>query len=285
MRFDPATRRHRRRRRSASCSGLPDGGNHWTRTVDVGPDGKLYVSIGSSCNVCIEKDPRRAAICAIASTAAARRSTPPACATRSASTGSPATGALYATDNGRDLLGDDFPPCELNRIVAGRLLRLAVRQRRQRVPDPDFGAGHDGSRIATADSARPRLRRAQRAARHDLLRGATPPGDDYAGAAFVAQHGSWNRSHKDGYKVVACTLRTDGTIEERDFATGFDQRRKVIGRPVDVAVGRDGALYVSDDYTGTIYRVVRSGAKPPAGAAAAAEGRRPPLLPSIRSPR
>jgi cytochrome c553 len=77
----------------------------------------------------------------------------------------------------------------------------------------------------------------------------------YAGAAFVAQHGSWNRSKKSGYQVVALHFQADGTITEEPFATGFMIDEKVSGRPVDVAVGPDGALYVSDDFTGAIYRI------------------------------
>jgi mono/diheme cytochrome c family protein len=76
-----------------------------------------------------------------------------------------------------------------------------------------------------------------------------------AGAAFVAQHGSWNRSKKSGYQVVALHFQADGTITEEPFATGFMIDEKVSGRPVDVAVGPDGALYVSDDFTGAIYRI------------------------------
>ena len=93
----------------------------------------------------------------------------------------------------------------------------------------------------------------------------------YRGAAFVALHGSWNRSKKSGYQVVALHFAPDGTIREEPFATGFMIDEKVTGRPVDVAVGPDGALYVSDDFTGSIYRIAYGQA---AQAAAAAGGAR-----------
>jgi len=82
---------------------------------------------------------------------------------------------------------------------------------------------------------------------------AFPPA--YDGAVFVAQHGSWNRSKKSGYQVVVLHIRPDGTINEEPFATGFMIDEKVSGRPVDVAVGPDGALYLSDDFTGSVYRI------------------------------
>ena len=100
---------------------IPAGGGHWTRTLRFGADGWMYVSIGSSCNVCAEKDPRRAAIV---------RYHPDGTGEEIYATGlrnavgfdwRPADGQLYATDNGRDLLGDDFPPCELDRVVQGFL--------------------------------------------------------------------------------------------------------------------------------------------------------------------
>jgi mono/diheme cytochrome c family protein len=77
----------------------------------------------------------------------------------------------------------------------------------------------------------------------------------YERSALVALHGSWNRTSADGYKVVALHWRDDGSIVEQDFLTGFEQGGDVIGRPVDVATGPDGAIYVSDDYAGAIYRV------------------------------
>ena len=122
-------------------SDLPTGG-HWTRTVRFGPDGWMYVSIGSSCNVCIEDDKRRAAIV---------RYRPDGTGEELYATGlrnsvgfdwQPRTGALFATDNGRDHLGDDLPPCELNRVDRGGFYGWPYAYG-DRVPDPKFGAGHE----------------------------------------------------------------------------------------------------------------------------------------------
>jgi glucose/arabinose dehydrogenase len=87
-----------------------------------------------------------------------------------------------------------------------------------------------------------------------FLRGRGLP-TDYGGAALVALHGSWNRTEKQGYEVVSLHFSDDGRITERKFATGFEVDEDVIGRPSDVAEGPDGAIYISDDFTGSIYRI------------------------------
>lgn len=233
-------------------TGIPGGENHFTRTLRFGPDGAMYVSVGSSCNVCIEKDARRAAML---------RFQPDGSGAEIYATGlrnavgfdwQPGTGKLYATDNGRDLLGDDFPPCELNEIRPGAFYGWPFANG-NRVPDPDFGAGHEAQIAASAPPVH-EFRAHNAPLGMTFVRAAgAPPG--LQGAALVALHGSWNRTRKDGYRVVSLHWRDDGTIEERDFMTGFERDGDVIGRPVDVAQGPDGAFYVSDDYSGSIYRV------------------------------
>lgn len=236
-------------------SGIPEGGNHWTRTVRFGPDGWMYVSIGSTCNVCEEQDPRRAAIV---------RYRPDGSGEELYATGlrnavgfdwRPGTGELYATDNGRDLLGDDFPPCELNRVVRTGFYGWPYANGFG-VPDPDLG---DRAPERAAASLPP----VHGFGAHTAPLGITfyrgdafPPA--YRDAAFVALHGSWNRTRKSGYKVVALHFHGGG-IRESDFVTGFEVDEDVIGRPVDVVTGPDGALYVSDDFAGAIYRVAYGG--------------------------
>jgi len=273
VRFDPASRGVSGDLERV-VTGLPAGGNHWTRTLRMGPDGWLYVSVGSSCNVCVEEDPRRAALL---------RFRPDGSEGEIFATGlrnsvgfdwQPGTGQLYATDNGRDLLGDDFPPCELNRIERGAFYGWPVANG-DRVPDPDEGSGQE-ARIAS--SVRPAFSFAAHNAPLGMtfVRGPESRGA-YARAALVALHGSWNRTRKDGYKVVSLHWQPDGSIEERDFATGFLHDEDVIGRPVDVAEGPDGAFYVSDDYAGVVWRIGRG------AAAAAAVGSRERVAPASRA--
>jgi glucose/arabinose dehydrogenase len=247
-------------------TGLPGGGNHWSRTVRIGPDGWLYVSVGSSCNVCVEEDARRAALL---------RFRPDGSSAETYATGlrnavgfdwRPDTDELYATDNGRDLLGDDYPPCELNRVVKGGFYGWPFANG-ARDPDPDLGAGHE-QEIATSIPPA-----------HDFRAHNAPLGIAFLqtdltaelprGTAIVALHGSWNRSRKDGYKVVSLHFGADGSIRERDFAWGFLENDDVIGRPVDVALGPDGAVYVSDDYAAAVYRIAPGAARAAAAAPAA----------------
>lgn len=257
--------------------GLPAGGNHWTRNARIGPDGALYVSIGSSCNVCLEDDPRRAAILRYAADGSNEEIFATGLRNPVSFDWQPGTGDLYATDNGRDLLGDDFPPCELNRVVAGGFYGWPFVNG-DGVADPDFGASED-PRIARAISPAHEFRA------HNAPLGITfvrspAAGPTLEGAALVALHGSWNRTHKDGYKVVSLHWQPDGSILERDFLVGFLSGEEVIGRPVDVTEGPDGSFFVSDDYAGAVYRVARglasSAAAPPAPAPAAG-GKRPAI--------
>ena len=249
--------------------GLTDNGNHWSKTIRIGSDRKLYLAQGSTCNICEEGDPRRATMMRFELDG----SHPEIIATGLRNSvgfdWTPWDGSLYATDNGRDLLGDDTPPCELNRIESGRFYGWPYFYGNN-IPDPDMG--HDplaGQRAPTAPEHGFRAHNAPLGIRF-LRSNALPPG--YRRSALVALHGSWNRSSPDGYKVVSLHWTADG-IEERDFLTGFNQDGAISGRPVDVAEGPDGVIYVSDDYAGAIYRirhgsttVVDTTAAPPAAA-------------------
>lgn len=232
--------------------GIPGGENHWTRTVRFGPDGWMYVSIGSSCNVCTEKDERRATIVRYRPDGSGEEIYARGLRNAVGFDWQPETGDLYATDNGRDLLGDDTPPCELNRVVRGGDYGWPVAYG-ERIADPDLGAGQE-ARIAASIPPAHRFRAHNAPLGITFVRGDRVP-VDYRSAALVALHGSWNRTRKSGYKVVSLHWGPDGRIEERDFLSGFLDGERVFGRPVDVAVGGDGAIYVSDDFAGAVYRV------------------------------
>lgn len=234
--------------------GLTSDGFHQTRTIAFGPDGWLYLSQGSTCNACLEKDPRRATI---------MRLRPDGSGAEVIATGlrnsvgfdwAPWDGALYATENGRDLLGDDFPPDELNRIERGGFYGWPYINGNG-VLDPDMGDAYDEAVRATGPVHGFRPHNAPLGI-HFLRSADLPPG--YERTALVALHGSWNRRTPDGYKVVALQWQPDGGIVESDFLTGFLGPDGIIGRPAWVTEGPDGAVYVSDDYAGVIYRVLKS---------------------------
>jgi glucose/arabinose dehydrogenase len=233
-------------------AGLPTGGNHWTKTIGKGPDGWMYVSMGSTCNVCIEADPRRATIGRFKKGNADYETVATGLRNSVGFDWRPADGALYATDNGRDLLGDDIPPCELNRIEPGKFYGWPFVLGSGAL-DPDFGA-RGGDKIAAAVPPVHAFGAHTAPLGIRFYRGRAFP-ERYRGQAFVALHGSWNRTKKSGYKVVLLVWHEDGSIAESDFLTGFEVDEDVIGRPVDVLDGPDGALYVSDDFAGAVYRI------------------------------
>ena len=234
---------------------LPDGGGHSTRTVARGPDGLFYVTIGSSCNVCIEDHPWRAAIVRFKRDG----SDPELFATGLRNTVGfdwrPETGELYGVDNARDWLGDDFPPDELNLIVEGGFYGWPYFNG-DNVPDPDHGKDEKAKSL---DPIPPAHAFQAHVAPLSITFLKHQAGTPLEGAALVGQHGSWNRSVKIGYSVVSLHWDENGNITRKVFADGFEKDGDVIGRPVDVAEAPDGTLYISDDYADAIYKVVRSG--------------------------
>ncbi|MEZ4281337.1 MAG: PQQ-dependent sugar dehydrogenase [Myxococcota bacterium] len=239
--------------------GIPEGQNHWTRTLRIGPDGLIYLTVGSSCNVCLEKDPRRAAMIRYAIDGSGEEIYASGLRNSVGFDWRPGTRELYATDNGRDLLGDDVPPCELNRIERGGFYGWPYAHGMNQV-DPDFGEGQP-ARIAGSIPPVHAFGAHQAPLGITFLRHSESASEAAAAqhdTALVALHGSWNRSQLSGYKVVALHWNADGTVSQSDFLTGFQVGDDVIGRPVDVAEGPDGAIYVSDDYAAAIYRITRS---------------------------
>lgn len=240
---------------TAIVPNLPDGGRgHWTRTILFGRDGKLYVSVGSSCNVCKEKDPRRAAIVRYNPDGTGEEVFANGLRNSVGIAWHPATHELWGTDNGRDWLGDDNPPDEINIIRQGKNYGWP-NCIANRIPDPDFGSPEICQRSEPPVVAIPA---------HSAPLGLTfytgkqfP--QEYHGDIFVALHGSWNRSKRTGYKVVRVRLAGGQPQQVEDFATGWlrDEKGKEVvwGRPVDLVVGPDGGLYLSDDYAGLIYRI------------------------------
>jgi len=226
---------------------------HSTRTVLFLRDGRMLVSVGSSCNVCVEDDKRRATIVAYDG--------PKAGGERIFASGlrnavglalHPVTGDVWATNNGRDWLGDDLPPETINIAKEGTDFGWP-RCHAGDLVDPEFG-GDLGCRDVTPPAVK---LQAHSAPLGLVFYTASAFPASHRGDLFVAYHGSWNRSVPTGYKVVRVPIADDGSPgKPEDFATGFlDSAGKMHGRPVGLAVGPDGFLYISDDKAGLIYRV------------------------------
>ena len=230
--------------------GLPAGGGHWTRTIKKGPDGWFYVSVGSSCNVCIEGHPWRASIVRFKPGEKGRLY---ASGLRN-SVGfdwRPGGNELYAVENGRDWLGDDFPPEELNLIKEGGFYGWPFKHGDNK-PDPNFGS----RKSERAERALPMVfgfGAHTAPVSIKFLRKGVPAGDK--ATALVAQHGSWNRSEMIGYRIVSLHWNAAGEISQKVFLKGFELDGNVVGRPVDIVEAYDGTLYISDDRTASIWRV------------------------------
>ncbi|WP_345550156.1 PQQ-dependent sugar dehydrogenase [Microbulbifer aestuariivivens] len=238
--------------------GLDDSGNHWTKTIGLGPDGWIYLSSGSSCNVCEEENPRRATIMRFKPEGGEPEIFASGLRNSVGFDWSPVDGALYATDNGRDWLGDGFPPDELNQVRQGGFYGWPYANGNL-VADPDFGVGagpETQKKIAESIAPAHGFQAHNAPLGIHFLESPSQPAS-HRHAALVALHGSWNREQKDGYKVVSLHWDDKGNIRERDFLWGFlgEDRETVYGRPVAFTEDTSGNIYISDDYAGAVYRV------------------------------
>jgi glucose/arabinose dehydrogenase len=234
--------------------GLPSGG-HNTRTVLFSPDGaSLFVSVGSSCNVCDEEDPRRAAILRYNPDGSGEQIYAHGLRNAVGIVFRPGTNELWATNNGRDMLGDDLPPETIYRVEQGGDYGWP-RCHSGRIPDPEFGSP-DACQGVLPPAVEMQAHSAPLGLR--FYNGNQFPAE-YHGDLFVAFHGSWNRSEPTGYKIVHVPIENDQPKGVQDFAEGWLVDGSAWGRPVDVLVGADGSLYVTDDAGGIVYRIVYIG--------------------------
>ena len=234
---------------------LPTEGHHGLKTLRFGPDGLLYYAVGSPCNVC-EPDARHGIIARLDPSSPQKREVYARGIRNSVGFDwDPATRELWFTDNGRDLLGDDVPADELNHAPRAGMNFGFPYCHQGDVPDPQFGRGHPCSEFTPpARKLGPHV--ASLGMR--FYSGNKFP-ERYRGAIFIAEHGSWNRSQKIGYRVTMVRREPDGTYSYEPFAQGWLQGQSAHGRPVDVIVAPDGALLVSDDANGVVYRIDYAG--------------------------
>lgn len=230
---------------------IPGGGGHATRTVVQGADGNLYVAAGSSCNVCIEQDPRRAAVMRFPKQGGKGAIHARGLRNSVGLAVHPVTGELWGVDNGRDMLGDDVPPEELNLIVQGADYGWPYCYGNA-LPDPQFG-----TQQRCANTRPPAVALQAHSAPLGLAFGqGLAFSEEYQQTLFVALHGSWNRSEPSGYKLVGIAFEAGKPQGAPfDIISGWLVDGEPWGRPVAPLVGADGALYVSDDYAGAVYRI------------------------------
>jgi len=232
-----------------SLRGLPSGSGHISRTIAFSPEGKMYISIGSSCNVCEETDERRAAILESNPSGEVGRIFASGLRNAVGMIFKPGTNQLWVTENGRDHLGDNLPPDEINIVQDGAHYGWPYCYG-NKITDPQFNnsAFCSGTQASTyniqAHSAPLGLRFI------DSLQFSQWEGD-----LFVAYQGSWNRTVPTGNKIVRLDVEGNSVIDEEDFISGWLQGSTVYGRPIDVIFGPDGAMYISDETAQTIYRV------------------------------
>jgi glucose/arabinose dehydrogenase len=232
------------------------GGGHSTRTL-LFLNNKLYVAIGSSCNVCVEKDTRRAAVIEMNEDGSGQRVFASGLRNAVGLAVNPKTNTIWSTDNGRDWLGDNLPPEEVNDLGSGGNFGWPYCYG-NRVSDRSQSKDYDCSKTIA-----PKVQMQAHSAPLNLIfyQGNMFPAE-YRDNLFVTFHGSWNRSVPSGYKVVRIKIDDKGQPQgpPEDFLTGFvrpgeTQKGVWMGRPVGLAIGPEGALYVSDDSDGVVYRV------------------------------
>ena len=230
----------------------PTDGHHGWKFIAFGPDGKLYVPVGAPCNICEQKNPVYASITRINSDGSGLEVFSNGIRNSVGFDWHPVTKELWFTENGRDNMGDDVPEDELNRAPQMGMHFGFPYCHQGNILDPEFGKGKNCSDyVAPVKTLGPHVA----ALGMRFYTGNMFPAD-YKNAIFIAKHGSWNRSIPIGYDVTVAKLNGNDIASYTTFAEGWLRPdHSVIGRPVDVQQMPDGALLVSDDYNGVIYRI------------------------------
>jgi glucose/arabinose dehydrogenase len=234
---------------------LPGYRHHGMRTLRFGPDGALYFPIGAPCNICLPES-QYAAIWRLPAAGGAAEKIADGVRNTVGFDLHPDSGELWFTDNGRDFIGDNSPPDELNRLAAAGAHFGYPHCHGHGERDPEFGLRADCDGFVAPVQA---LDAHAAALGMRFYTGSQFPAE-YRGRIFIAEHGSFNRSEHSGYRIAEVVLDGDRAVGYRSFAAGWLQRGRAWGRPVDVEIAPDGALVVSDDHRGAVYRIVYHGA-------------------------
>ncbi|MDX5422582.1 MAG: sorbosone dehydrogenase family protein [Hymenobacteraceae bacterium] len=231
---------------------FPEDRHHGWKYIAFGPDDKLYVPVGAPCNICKSEKPIYASIARMNADGSDLEVYAEGVRNTVGFDWHPETGNMYFTDNGRDMLGDNMPPDELNRATEkGQHFGYPYCHAGQ-ISDPEFGSqGNCGEFVAPVQTLGPHVA----ALGLEFYTGDMFPAE-YGTRIFIAEHGSWNRSQKIGYRVMQVNLDGNGNATSYEpFAEGWLQDDGDWGRPVDVLVMPDGAMLVSDDKNNAIYRI------------------------------
>jgi len=234
---------------------FPTDAHHGWKFIAFGPDGKLYVPVGAPCNVCEPDFDRYANIQRMNADGSGREIYARGLRNSVGFDWDPRTKELWFTNNGRDMLGDDVPPDTLHHAPKPGLNFGYPYCHGGTIADPEFGSKHRCEEFSPP---------AQNLGPHVASLGmrfytGTQFPARYRDQIFIAEHGSWNRSKKIGYRVTLVRVEGNKPVAYEPFATGWLQGEKAWGRPVDVLMTPDGALLVSDDYAGAIYRITYRG--------------------------
>ena len=229
----------------------PSDRHHGWKFIRFGPDGKLYVPVGAPCNVCRSEEPLYATITRLDPDTGAMEIFAHGVRNSVGFDWNPRTGVLWFTDNGRDWLGDNQPPDELNRAPLQGLHFGFPFCHGGVIADPEFG-----SQQSCAQFTPPAMALGAHVAPLGMrfYTGRMFPAQ-YRDQIFIAEHGSWNRSQKVGYDISLVKLANDRSVSYEPFAKGWLLGNSAWGRPVDLEVMPDGSLLVSDDRNGVIYRI------------------------------
>ncbi len=232
---------------------FPTDKHHGWKFIKFGPDGKLYVPVGAPCNICLKEnqDERYASITQMDDYGSEFSVFAKGIRNTVGFDWHPVTKELWFTDNGRDMLGDNIPPDELNRAPEKGLHFGYPFLHGKNIPDPEFGSQGDTSLYTKP---------VQELGAHvaslgmKFYTGSMFP-EEYRNQIFIAEHGSWNRSKKTGYRISLVRLDGNNAVSYETFAEGWLNGERVSGRPVAIELLPDGSMLVSDDYADCIYRI------------------------------
>ncbi|MBL7699574.1 MAG: sorbosone dehydrogenase family protein [Chitinophagaceae bacterium] len=232
---------------------FPTAEHHGWKYIAFGPDDKLYVPVGAPCNICDdnEKDKRFSSIMRMNADGSELEVYSHGIRNTVGFTWHPETKELWFTDNGRDELGDDIPPDELN-IATKKDENFGYPYcHAGEIPDPEFGKGKNcGDFKAPAAKLSP-----HGAALGIKFNTGTMFPEKYRDQVFIAEHGSWNRSKPIGYRIMMASIEGGEVKSYQPFIEGWLNNGEAWGRPVDVLFLKDGSMLVSDDHANAVYRV------------------------------